>query len=537
MHFLKMLFFADGFKPQDAYYLWNPDVICLRGVSAFLIALSYLFIPASVIYFVYRRRTLAFNWMFLCCGIFILACGATHATEVWTLWHATYWLSGPITAITAMAAFPTAVLLVQLVPEALAPPTPEAMRLHFTDHRRVEEPLSKATSHLNQGVQRQKEDLSQANEGLLSEMLRLSEERFLLLVETVKDYAIFMLNPEGFVTSWNSGAEQMNGYSAQEIVGQHFSCLCSAEDLHDNKPIIALRLAATQGRFEEECWRIRKDGSRFWANVVMTASLDQQRTVVGFTEITRDLTDSRRAEEALQATRAELARVARMATVGELTVLIAHELKQPLSAIVNNAYASRKLLDRQPPDLEEVRQAVVEIAEAGTRAGELISRIRAQVKKSVQAKDSLDMERIIQEVLTLIAGELQKHHVSVRMELLSLLPPVLGDTVQLQQVVLNLILNAIDAMNSVLDRPRILLIRSSTQETGDLLVAIEDSGTGLDPRYVDQLFDNFFTTKTNGLGVGLPISRSIIEAHNGRLWASQNDTHGATFQFTIPTLH
>jgi C4-dicarboxylate-specific signal transduction histidine kinase len=269
----------------------------------------------------------------------------------------------------------------------------------------------------------------------------------------------------------------------------------------------------------------------------MTASLDQQRTLVGFTEITRDLTDSRREEEALHATRTELARVARMTTVGEFAVLIAHELTQPLSAIVNNAYASRRLLDRQPPDLEEVRQALVEIAEAGTRAGELISRVRALVKKSVQAKDSLDMNRIIQEVLTLIAGELQRHHVSVRMELPPVLPPVLGDRVQLQQVVLNLILNAIDAMSSVLDRPRILLIRSGTQETEDLLVAIEDSGTGLDPGNVDQLFNNFFTTKTNGLGVGLPISRSIIEAHNGRLWASQNNTHGATFQFTIPTLH
>ena len=537
MHFLKMLFFADGFTPQDSCFLWNPGVICLQGISSFLIALAYLFIPATVSYFVYRRRGLAFNWMFLCCGIFILACGATHATEVWTLWHVTYWLSGSITAITAMAALPTAVLLVRLVPEALAPPTPEAMRLEFADHRRVEESLSEASSDLKLRVQRQTEELSQANEGLLSEMLRRSEERFRLLVETVKDCAIFMLNPEGFVTSWNSGAEQMNGYSAQEIVGQHFSCLCSAEDLHDNKPMIALRLAATQGRFEEECWRIRKDGSRFWANVVMTALLDQQRTLVGLTEITRDLTDSRRAEEALQATLVELAQVARMATVGELTVLIAHELNQPLSAIVNNAYASRRLLDRQPPDLKEVRQAVVEIAEAGIRAGELISRIRALVKKSVQDNNSLDMNQIIQEVLTLIPGELQKHHVSVRMELLPVLPPVLGDRVQLQQVVLNLILNGIDAMNSVLDRPRILVIRSRTQETGDLLIAIEDSGTGLDHRNVDRLFDNFFTTKTNGLGVGLPISRSIIEAHNGRLWASQNDTHGATFQFTIPTLH
>jgi C4-dicarboxylate-specific signal transduction histidine kinase len=163
-------------------------------------------------------------------------------------------------------------------------------------------------------------------------------------------------------------------------------------------------------------------------------------------------------------------------------------------------------------------------------------RIRALMKKSVPEKTRLDMNQIIRDVLDLIPSELQRHEISSLTELMAVPPVVLGDRIQLQQVVLNLIMNGMEAMNSIVDRPRVLLIRSKTQETGELLVAIEDSGTGLDPRNVDHLFDTFFTTKTNGLGLGLSISSSIIEAHNGRLWASQNNTHGATFQFTLPTL-
>jgi PAS domain S-box-containing protein len=369
-----------------------------------------------------------------------------------------------------------------------------------------------------------------------AEELRRSEERFRLLVEGIADYAIFMLDPAGFVSSWNSGAERIRGYRAQEIIGQHFSCFYCDEDVRQGKPAIALREAAARGRFEEEGWRLRKDGSRFCANSILTPLHDQQGELIGFAKITRDLTESRRAEEAVQAAQAELTRVVRATTLGELTASIAHEINQPLAAIVNNANASRRILASPAPDLEEVRQAVQDIAEAGTRTGEIVSRIRALLKKGAPERHPLDINQVIHEVLSLIASVLERHHVSVEMELADEAPLVLADRVQLQQVLLNLSMNGIEAMNLVDDRPRVLRIRSDVCESG-LEVTVQDSGPGLDPRHVPHIFDTFFTTKTSGMGMGLSISRSIVEAHSGRLWASLDPAaQGATFHFSLPAM-
>jgi C4-dicarboxylate-specific signal transduction histidine kinase len=299
---------------------------------------------------------------------------------------------------------------------------------------------------------------------------------------------------------------------------------------------MALRKAATEGRCEQEGWRVRKDGSRFRANTILTSLRDQKGGLIGFAKITRDLTESLRAEEAVQTAQGELARVVRATTLGELTASIAHEINQPLASIVNNANASRRILASPEPDLEEVREAVVEIAEAGTRAGEIISRVRALLKKTAPERRPLDINQVIHEVLALIPNELEKQHVSLEMELEPLAPSVLGDRVQLQQVLLNLIMNGIEAMHAILDRPRVLIIRSDTRESG-LEVTVRDSGGGLDPESVAHMFDTFFTTKVSGMGMGLPISRSIIEAHSGRLWASLDRTaQGATFHFSLPAL-
>jgi C4-dicarboxylate-specific signal transduction histidine kinase len=281
---------------------------------------------------------------------------------------------------------------------------------------------------------------------------------------------------------------------------------------------------------------VRQDGSRFRANTILTSLRDPKGGLIGFAKITRDMTESRRAEETVQAAQAELARVVRATTLGELTASIAHEINQPLASIVNNANASRRILASPEPDLEEVSQAVTEIAEAGTRTGEIIARIRALLKKTAPERCSLDINQVIHEVLALIPNELEKQQVSLEVELEPGAPPVLGDRVQLQQVLLNLIMNGIEAMHAIVDRPRVLLIRSDALESG-LEVTVRDSGSGIDPESVAHMFDTFFTTKTSGMGMGLPISRSIIEAHSGRLWASFDRTaQGATFHFSLPGL-
>ncbi len=242
----------------------------------------------------------------------------------------------------------------------------------------------------------------------------------------------------------------------------------------------------------------------------------------------------KRAEEAPQAAQAEVARAARPTTMVELAAAIAHEINQPLAAVVTNANACLRWLANDPPNLDEAREAAKRVVRDGSRASEVVESIRSLVGKGGTEKTSLDVNAVIQEVLALTRHELQRHRVSVRTELSAEVPRVLGDRVQLQQVVLNLIMNGIEAMTAVTGRPRLLLVRSQTDESGGALIAVEDSGTGLDPRIMDRIFDAFFTTKPNGTGLGLSICRSIVEAHGGRLWASPRTPHGTIFRLTVP---
>ncbi len=247
-----------------------------------------------------------------------------------------------------------------------------------------------------------------------------------------------------------------------------------------------------------------------------------------------DITERKRAEEALQKAQAELAHVARVTTMGELTSSIAHEVNQPLAAIVTNANAALRWLAVEPPNLDEARETVGRIVRDGHRASEVIGRVRALFKKSATDKARLDINDLVQESVALVRGELRRNRVALRTELADGLPPVTGDRVQLQQVLLNLIINAVEAMSGVAGRPRELLVRSHRDESGGVIVSVRDSGTGLDPEGAERLFDAFYTTKPEGMGMGLSVSRSIIEAHGGRLWAASDDRPGATFQFSLP---
>jgi len=248
-----------------------------------------------------------------------------------------------------------------------------------------------------------------------------------------------------------------------------------------------------------------------------------------------EMGERQRAQEALQKSQAELAHITRVMTLGELMASLAHEVNQPLAAVVSNAQACLRWLALEPPRPDEARAAVERIVRDGNRASDVIQRIRALVKKSEPQMVALDINDVIREALSLEQREMLSRQVSLRTELASALPPVLGDRVQLQQVVINLVMNAIEAMAPVTDRPRDMLIRSQRDDSDEVLVAVRDSGTGIDSENVERLFNAFFTTKTTGMGMGLSISRSIIAAHGGRLWASPNADHGATFQFTLPS--
>jgi C4-dicarboxylate-specific signal transduction histidine kinase len=250
-------------------------------------------------------------------------------------------------------------------------------------------------------------------------------------------------------------------------------------------------------------------------------------------ELRGEIIERQGAEEALQKAQAELAHVSRLMTLGELTASISHEVNQPIAAIVTNGQVSLRLLALETPRPDDLRATVERIVSDAHRASEVIQRIRALAKRSEPQMLALNLNDVVSESVLLVQREVLSHGVSLRTELAYALPPVLGDRVQLQQVIINLLINAVEAMASITDRPRELLVRSR-HEANQVHVAVRDSGIGIDAVTAEQLFSAFFTTKPSGMGMGLSISRSIIRAHGGRLWVSPNPDHGADFQFTVP---
>jgi C4-dicarboxylate-specific signal transduction histidine kinase len=251
-----------------------------------------------------------------------------------------------------------------------------------------------------------------------------------------------------------------------------------------------------------------------------------------------DVTATVRAQEEherLRQLESDLAHMNRLSVMGELTASLAHEIAQPIATARNNARAAMGFLDRSPPDLSEVREALECIVADNDRAGDIIDRIRDQIKKAPPRKGRFDLNQAIDEVIVLARSAITKNGVSVQARLTEGLAPVQGDRVQLQQVVLNLILNAIEAMSSVVAGARELLVSTEQDQTGDVFVAVCDSGPGIDPEHVQRVFEAFYTTKSGGTGMGLSICRSIIHAHGGRLWADVNEPRGAAFQFTLPS--
>jgi signal transduction histidine kinase len=275
------------------------------------------------------------------------------------------------------------------------------------------------------------------------------------------------------------------------------------------------------------------DNSVKYLHVVARGTRDQEGQLE-YIGAVQDVTHRRHTEEALAILRAELARAARITSLGVLTAAIAHEVNQPLAGIVTNAGTCRRMLALDPPDVEGARETARRTIRDAERASEVVKRLRALFCKKGATSESLDLNEAAREVVALSRCELERNEVIVRTDLAGELPQVQGDRVQLQQVILNLLLNASDAMSGVDDRPKLLVIRTERDEGDRLRLSVRDTGVGFEPQAMDRLFDAFYTTKSNGMGIGLSVSRSIIESHKGRLWATPNDGPGATFGFSIP---
>ena len=343
--------------------------------------------------------------------------------------------------------------------------------------------------------------------------------------------ALFVRGENDTITYWNRGAEELYGWKRDEALGKVTHQLLGTVFPTSLAEIDGIVLRV--GRWEGELVHTRRDGTRLTVASRWSSRQDSRGHRTGTLETNNDISDHKRAEEAVRKAQAELAHAARVMTMGEMAASIAHEVNQPLSGVVINANASLRWLAAEPADLEEAREAIRRIIRDGKRANQVIARVRALSKKASVDKERLDLNAAIQEVVVLAQGEVNRARVTLRTALAPDLPRVLCDRVQLQQVVLNLILNGIEAMSGVVDRRRELTIATLREEGDRARVVVTDCGIGLDPEKANQIFDAFYTTKRGGMGMGLSISRSIIENHGGRLWAVPNDGPGATFQFTM----
>jgi PAS domain S-box-containing protein len=368
-------------------------------------------------------------------------------------------------------------------------------------------------------------------EAEVRELARGLEAKIRRLVEA-NVVGIVMWNLEGAITGANEAFLHMVQYARDDIGSGRvrWTDLTPAEWRdRDERAVADLKATGIFQPFEKEYFR--KDGSR--VPVLLGGAFFEGSGNEGVAFVL-DLSEQKRAEQALRRSESYLAHVNRVTTMGQLAASISHELMQPIGAGITNAQVALRLLDSQPPGLEEARQALGSVVSDGNRASEILSRIRALFKKGPLRKDSLEINKVILEVITLTHGEAVKNGVAVQTQLAQGLPRVQADRVQVQQVILNLIINAVEAMRGVGEGSRDLLISSGKDASGGLLVLVQDSGPGLSPEGFDRLFDAFYTTKTGGMGMGLSICRSIVEQHGGRIWPSRKAGPGATIQFTLP---
>jgi PAS domain S-box-containing protein len=371
-------------------------------------------------------------------------------------------------------------------------------------------------------AEKQLRSLNQSLEYRVAEQIKERDR-----IWNVSQDLLAVADTNGALLSVNPAWTATLGWSESDLLGKTADWLRHPDDMTRTHMELARLVGGRRTLLFENRLRHR-DSSYRWLS--WTAVLDEGRLYA----VARDVTDLRNAEEQLRASRHELAQVSRQMTMGAMTASIAHEVNQPLGAIVANANAGLRWLAKGESDLTEVRAILERIVSDGHRAGQVVASIRSMFGKDRGETCPLTVNELIDEVLNLVNGELAGHRISVQKVLCDQLPKVMADRVQIQQVLVNLIMNAIEAMSAITSRERILMVKSEVLPSDHVLITLQDSGTGIDPTHLDRIFDAFFTTKDRGMGMGLSICRSIVESHGGQLWASPHNPHGTSFYVKLP---
>jgi PAS domain S-box-containing protein len=365
---------------------------------------------------------------------------------------------------------------------------------------------------------------------LAEENLRRSEQQLRLIADSLPVFISYVdhneryvFNNKSYLDFFNLTIDQIDGKPVKEILGP--------DTYKHVRPHVKRVLEGEQTWFEVE---ILRDGINYHLESTYIPDMDPNGVVNGFFVLATDVTERKHREAELQRHREELAHVSRLTTMGELTASLAHELNQPLTAILSNAQAARRFLEHDAVDIEEVKEILDDIIGDDRRAGQVIRRLRGFLKRGEFYLKKWDINEVIQEVVTLVHSDAVIRNVSVHLDIQEELPHVLGDRIQIQQVLLNLIINGLDAMVDVHPESRNIIVKTEYAVKNSVTVSVGDSGTGIQPDQMQQIFEPFHTTKADGMGMGLSINRSIIQAHHGELWAENNQNQGATFFFTLP---
>jgi PAS domain S-box-containing protein len=378
----------------------------------------------------------------------------------------------------------------------------------------------------NAALERDNDELRRTEQALRKRELESG-----LVIDGIPGF-VATLAPDGNVEAVNRQILEYTGQPLEELRHWGTNGIVHPEDMPHVAGIFMRSIAAGIGYEIEQRLR-RHDGAYRWFSNRGVPARDAAGSIVRWYVLLIDIDEKRQAEQALSELRSELARISRVSSLGALTASVAHEVSQPLSGIITNASACLRMLAANPPNVEGALETARRTLRDGNRASEVVARLRALFMKRTDKNAAVDLQEALAEVAALASSDLRRNRVVLRLESVDELPHLIADRVQLQQVILNLILNACEAMNSVNDRERVLLIRTALDVDG-VRLSVRDAGVGFAAEDAERLFEPFYTTKSGGMGIGLSVSRSIIESHDGRLWGEPNDGPGATFSFLIP---